>query len=62
VLSFIAEMVNGNNKYYLTSHSIKEQVEEIRKLHEKNMKKKVENYVRETEFYQAECLKLKTKI
>lgn len=31
-------------------------------MHEKNIKKKVENYMREAEFYQGECNKLRVRM
>ena len=45
-LSTIAEFINNNTKYYLISNTLGEQVEEIRKLFDKVVKKKTEQLVR----------------
>ena len=60
-LSTIAEFINNNSKYYLIGNTLSEQVEEIKKLFDKTVKKKTEQQNREAMYYQAEWKKLKTK-
>lgn len=60
-LSALAEFINNNTKYYLMANNLSEQVEEVKKLHEKTLKKKTEQMTREVEYMQAENKKLKLK-
>lgn len=44
ILSSIAEVINNNSKYYLTGNTILEQGEEIKRLYQKNIKRKTEQF------------------
>lgn len=59
-LSLLAEYINGS-KYYFTAQQIKDQLEELKKLYEKSIKKKLETLSRELEYSQTEYKKVKVK-
>lgn len=56
----LAEYINGS-KYYFTALQVKDQLQEIKRLYEKNLKKKLETLSRELEYSQAEYKKVKVK-
>lgn len=60
-LSLLAEFINNNTKYYLIANNSSDQLEEIKKLHQKTLKKKTEQMARELEYIQNENKKLKLK-